>query len=57
MPKLQYFLTALLLSIGAFALFNYDLAFNQWGNNSKIGAILIALLIYHNTIKNHNDNP
>ena len=54
--QLQYFITALLLSIGVFTLFNYDVPFIEWSNGSKIGTILVALLIYHNTLKNHNGN-
>lgn len=56
MFKLQYFITAFLLSIGIFTLFNYDVPLLQWANGSKIGTIIVALVIYHNTVQNHNSN-
>lgn len=54
MFRLQYFITAFLLSIGVFTLFNYDIPLMQWTNSTKVATILIALLVYHNTVKNHN---
>ena len=57
MFKLQYFITALLLSIGVFTLFNYDVPLLQWANGSKIGTVVVALIIYHNTVSKHDQNP
>lgn len=54
---IQYFIVALLLSLGVFTLFNYDLPMKEWSTSSMVGTIILSLIIYHNTVQKHDQNP
>ncbi len=54
--NLQYLLTAFLLSIGFFSIINWDIALSEWTAGYKAATVIIAILIYHNTVNKHNPN-
>jgi hypothetical protein len=54
--QIEYIIVSLLLSLGIFTLFNYDVPFIYWTIGHKVGTAVVFLLIYYNTIKNNNHN-
>jgi uncharacterized membrane protein len=54
--QIEYIIVSLLLSLGIFTLFNYDVPFTYWTISQKIGTAVVFLLLYYNTIKNNNHN-
>jgi hypothetical protein len=58
--QIEYIIVSLLLSLGIFTLFNYDVPFTYWSISQKIGTAAVFLLIYYNTtinaFKNNNNN-
>lgn len=54
---IQYFVVALLLSIGVFTLFNYNLPIKDWAMGSVTGTIVLSIIIYHNTVQKHDQDP
>lgn len=53
---IQYFIVGFLIATGLVTLFNFNTPMNEWGWLSKVVTIVMAVLIYHNTIKHHNPN-
>jgi len=58
--QIEYIIVSLLLSLGIFTLFNYDVPFIYWTIGAKIGTAAVFLLFYYNTavnsFKNNNNN-
>lgn len=53
---IQYFIVGFLIALGVVTIFNFNTPMSDWSWTSKAITTIIALLIYHNTIKHHNPN-